>query len=192
MGIYSQPAEYHFSQDSVELVSWALKVLPLPENMTLKVLDAGAGCGILGKEWLLKRVNDHVCFVEKQDIFKSHLEKNLNHFSNEQRRIIIDDLINLPSTLMYDYVISNPPYFLIEEGRLPSCNTKKECRHISRDELDQFFASIHRHLKGSGILFFCFRHVELLYNVKEGWKELYKSSFNNYHFYCWQKNVEAI
>lgn len=83
---YSQPEEYHFSIDSIEMpweVALALKAriaegeLTAEQLKTWRVLDLCAGCGVLGFElnFHLPEVR-HIDFVEVQEVYQSHFEHN--------------------------------------------------------------------------------------------------------------------
>lgn len=83
---YSQPEEYHFSIDSIEMpweVAQALKLrltdgeLTAEQLKSWRVLDLCAGCGVLGFElnFHLPEIR-HIDFVEVQEIYQSHFEHN--------------------------------------------------------------------------------------------------------------------
>jgi tRNA1(Val) A37 N6-methylase TrmN6 len=85
---YSQPEEYHFSIDSIEMpweVVTSLKArlaegeLAAADLKEWKVLDLCAGCGVLGFE-LNFHLPDlcHIDFVEVQEIYQNHFEHNKN------------------------------------------------------------------------------------------------------------------
>lgn len=83
---YSQPEEYHFSIDSIEMpweVAQALKAriangeLTREELKSWRVLDLCAGVGILGFElnFHLPEIR-HLDFVEVQEVYQTHFEHN--------------------------------------------------------------------------------------------------------------------
>jgi tRNA1(Val) A37 N6-methylase TrmN6 len=85
---YSQPEEYHFSIDSVEMpweVAQSLKQrvadgeISSEQMRSWKVLDLCAGCGVLGFElnFHLQEIR-HIDFVEIQEDYVSHFEYNKN------------------------------------------------------------------------------------------------------------------
>lgn len=77
---YSQPEEYRFSIDSIEMpweVAQYLKQVPAEKLKHWNVLDLCAGCGVLGFELNFHIPNlTKIDFVEVQEVYRSHFEKN--------------------------------------------------------------------------------------------------------------------
>src|ERR1700743_1312527 len=83
---YSQPEEYHFSIDSIEMpweIAQALKgrlhegELTPEQIKSWRALDLCAGTGVLGFElnFHLPEIR-HIDFVEVQEIYQTHFEHN--------------------------------------------------------------------------------------------------------------------
>lgn len=142
---YSQPEDYRFSLDSVFLaqkVAEALKTTSHPES--LKVLDLCAGCGVVGLELNFHlRALKKIDFLEVQDIYLSHFEKNsLQAKSDDSHFRFLNmnyaDLMKEGFKGLYDVIVSNPPYFFLGEGLLSPNEFKNRCRFF----IDSDFKSL--------------------------------------------------
>jgi tRNA1Val (adenine37-N6)-methyltransferase len=149
---YYQPDEYRFSLDSVFL---AQKVALLEEEnkrTTLKVLDLCSGCGIIGLELSLHlKKKLYIDFLEIQKIYQDHFEQNLkmvypsiiensNHY--KFLNLNYNSLLSAQHENSYDLLISNPPYFLKNEGLLSPSDFKNRCRFFLDSDFKTLFDSI--------------------------------------------------
>lgn len=87
---YSQPSEYRFSHDSVFLAREIFEELKNKNEFknSLRILDLCSGCGVIGLDFvfhILKEqtsdlntpVSLEVDFLEIQDVYRPHFEKNV-------------------------------------------------------------------------------------------------------------------
>ena len=162
MNGYSQPPEYRFSHDSIELGARAARLIQ-GHRGPLRVLDLCAGCGVVGLElaklaWLDSSIDISVDFNEVQEVYRPHFERNCEWIKNSvsanavgvaardghlkfqwlpgnYESLLVDEFVGT-----YDLVVSNPPYFDETQGRLPPSDFKARCRFF----LDSDFATLWR------------------------------------------------
>lgn len=123
---YSQPENYHFSEDSIFLAEIALEHM---QNEVTSLLDIGAGCGVVGLEYLRKSPSKvkTAHFVESQEVFFSHLEENLKDL--ECHSVVIHKKkVQRLDDLQFDLILSNPPYYDPSKGRLSDNEIQNKCR----------------------------------------------------------------
>jgi tRNA1(Val) A37 N6-methylase TrmN6 len=117
MSKYSQPDFYRFNEDSINLVKWIQSTGIKPN----RILDLGAGSGVLGIELALLLNPQELTFVEVQEEFKSHLETNCRCFlpNSLPHSIIMKSFLDFKSDQGFDLIVCNPPYYLPGNGELP-------------------------------------------------------------------------
>lgn len=175
---YSQPSHYRFNEDSLALVDHAVKKAV---GMTdLKVLDVGAGCGVIGIEFYkqLKEFIVTVDFIEVQNEFYDHLSVNTEDVKS---RVYIESWLNVESLdTDYDLVLSNPPYFFTEDSRPSPSPLRDNCRRIRKEDFYLWLNKACGHLKKSGYFLFSFRDVDevhlyleqsRLWSLENSWKK---------------------
>lgn len=135
-----QPARgrgYRFNLDAILL---AASVQPCR-----RVVDLGAGCGIIAL-WLLARgVCDEVVCVERQAIFVECLRRNAiaNGFF-ERLQVIDSDLRQVERLSDADAVVLNPPYFPADTGRGSPYPGRDEARRELHGTILDFVTHAHR------------------------------------------------
>ncbi|MFN8370606.1 MAG: RsmD family RNA methyltransferase [Bacteriovoracaceae bacterium] len=180
---YSQPNFYKFNEDSILLTKYLI------ENSVGKfdrALDLCAGCGVLGIELLSHNIISSCDFLEYQNNFLEHILHNLNLLEEPK----LDTAIHIGSMSeflasnrdkfykKYDLIISNPPFFNIEDYKVSESNIDRNyCRFFIKDNQDIFFEFIANALKEKGECYFLFRGEikSSKYNIKKV-KELVGSS----------------
>lgn len=185
---YYQPDQYHFGQDSVDLARWATaRTKYFPHK---RVIEFGAGCGVLSLEFLSLLEGQEVEFklVELQEEFIPALSKNISLYGKGCCEYLRGDILRLDDEKYFDCVLMNPPYFIDSKYRQPACTVKNRCRHISEEDLIGWFETARRVLKNEGELFFCFRDSLWLKVVSDKWKCIDRQEMNNYVLHHWQKS----
>ena len=140
---YSQPAEYRFSLDSIFLAQRVADWMFLRQIQPQNIADLCSGCGVVGLE-LLFHLNrrdglspDLIDFIEIQDEYRPHFEKNKSAMKNLFRsrtelKLIVENYQNLldhpEGRGRYDLIVSNPPYFRTDQGKLSPSDFKNRCR----------------------------------------------------------------
>lgn len=157
---YFQPDFYRFSQDSLDFVNWIEKKYVQDESCF--VLDLCSGCGVIGMELGQRFPNWEIDFCELQEAFYPYLVKNADLFYKERTpRFFQVNLaeFNQDSSLKYDLIVCNPPYFSPEKGRLPPSLERYLCRFFSEKDWDELFKCFARSLKINGRAYFLAREV---------------------------------
>lgn len=157
---YVQPEEYRFSHDSVFL---ARKVFELfPGNLQDAIaLDLCAGCGIVGLDFLYhcktvgRDLPAHFDFLEVQNTYREYFEQNSQRFGddlppvnflNENYEILKSEIFQN----RYDLILSNPPYFRVNQGILSPSEFKNRCRFFIDSDFQNLIEAIHKTLKPEG------------------------------------------
>ena len=145
-----QPSEgYCYNSDSVFLYDFINFFRPKG-----RVLDVGAGCGIVGL--LVARDNPKIELeaVEKQDAFVEYATINAK-VNNIPYKIHHKSFLELDEDIKYDYIISNPPFY--PEGVKKSSNEMLfNARYNVNLPLDKFFKKVSRVLKPKSHFIFCY------------------------------------
>ena len=113
---YSQPDFYKFSESSVQFSHWVVSKEASYSKKNINILDAFAGCGIVGIE-CIKNLNflskvQTVHFIEKERAFNRHILKNLSYdIKNLSIENFIIDFFSHQKNQFYDVIMMNPPFF---------------------------------------------------------------------------------
>jgi len=149
MILYQPDSGYCYNSDSVFLYDFISSFKPKG-----KVLDVGAGCGIVGL--LVARDNPKVELeaVEKQDVFVEYATNNAR-VNKIEYKIHKSDFLELDENYKYDYIISNPPFY--PDGVTKSDNEMLfNARYNVNLPLKDFFKKISRILKPNSHFIFCY------------------------------------
>ncbi len=149
MLLYQPESGYCYNSDSVFLYDFIDSFKPRG-----RVLDVGAGCGVVGL--LVARDNPKVELeaVEKQDVFVEYATINAR-VNKIEYKIYKNDFIVLDETNKYDYIISNPPFY--HDGVSKSKNEMLfNARYNINLPLKTFFKKVSRLLKPRSHFIFCY------------------------------------
>ena len=149
MLLYQPESGYCYNSDSVFLYDFISSFEPRG-----RMLDVGAGCGVVGL--LVARDNPKVQLeaVEKQDVFAQYAIKNaeVNTIGYIMHQ---GDFLDFDDKKGYDYIISNPPFY--HDGVDKSSDAM---RHAARYSLHlplmPFFKKVSRTLRPQGHFVFCY------------------------------------
>lgn len=157
---YSQPDDYHFCLDSVLLPKLVADLTRERLASSATVLDLGAGCGVLGLEFLYYRPDiRRVDFIEKQDFFAAYFIENLRRFRENQHSGVqcdfrVEDLKALSAGAEsggnYDLILCNPPYYFEDEGATPPKGEKAQCHFFLTAQPEDFVRVIATGLRTGG------------------------------------------
>jgi len=149
MLLYQPESGYCYNSDSVYLADFINSFKPKG-----RVLDVGAGCGIVGL--LVAQNNSKVKLeaVEKQDAFVEYATHNAR-VNKIDYKLHQSDFLDLSEDVKYDYIISNPPFY--PEGAAKSDNEMLfNARYNINLPLENFFKKVSRILKPHSHFIFCY------------------------------------
>lgn len=90
-----------------------------------RVLDAGAGCGVLGLMMAQRFPKAQVTCIEIEEYAAHECYKNVESSPFRERiKVIQGDLLDT-LTSEYDLIISNPPYYFTDNSSSPGNNLQK-------------------------------------------------------------------
>jgi len=149
MLLYQPESSYCYNSDSIFLYDFISSFNPKG-----RVLDVGAGSGVIGL--LLARDYPKIMLeaIEKQDAFVQYACKNAEVNGIDYRMHHID-FLKFNDEIGYEYINSNPPFY--HEGASQSSD---EMRHAARYNvhlpLQGFFKKVSRLLRPKGHFIFCY------------------------------------
>ncbi len=149
MLLYQPELGYCYNSDSLFLYDFISSFKPKG-----RVLDVGAGCGIVGL--LVARDNPKVKLeaVEKQDVFVEYAQHNAR-VNKIEYKLHQCNFLDLEVDEKYDYIISNPPFY--PEGVIKSDNEMLfNARYNVNLPLEDFFKKVSRVLKPHSHFIFCY------------------------------------
>ncbi len=152
MLLYQPESGYCYNSDSIFLYHFIDSFNPKG-----RVLDVGAGCGVVGL--LVARDNPDVTLeaVEKQAVFIEYAKINAR-VNKIEYKMHEGDFIDLDESIKYDYIVSNPPFY--PEGvRKSEDEMLQNARYSSNLPLDKFFKKVSRLLKPHSHFIFCYDPV---------------------------------
>ncbi len=167
---YTQPEEYRFSHDSVFLARKVFELFP-GELEGFSALDLCAGCGIVGLDFLYhcksagKIMPASFDFLEVQSIYHEYFKKNLLEFGsklplinflNQNYEILKDE----SNQHRYDLIVSNPPYFRVNQGILSPSGFKNRCRFFIDSDFKNLIEAIDNTLKPHGSAYILLRDLQ--------------------------------
>ncbi|NPA60390.1 MAG: methyltransferase [Epsilonproteobacteria bacterium] len=149
MLLYQPQSGYCYNSDSIFLYDFINSFKPKG-----KVLDIGAGCGVIGL--LIARDNPKISLdaVEKQDIFVKYATINAR-VNKINYNIYQKDFLTLDENYKYDYIISNPPFYH-ESISVSNNEMLFNARYNVNLPLKDFFKKVSRVLKPHSHFIFCY------------------------------------
>ncbi|MFV8258812.1 methyltransferase [Bdellovibrio bacteriovorus] len=174
---YSQPEEYRFSHDSVFLARQVFELMS--EDLSPRTaLDLCSGCGIVGLDFLYHCKQEqrpypaNFDFMEVQEVYRDHFEKNLTAFGDNLPSVNFvnqnyESLLTPEFSGRYDLILSNPPYFRINQGKLSPSEFKNRCRFFIDSDFTNLIRGIDAALKPQGRAYILLRDLQ-----DHGWNPL--------------------
>lgn len=163
MSDYSQPVFYRFNEDSLLLV----KEIAKSDLKLKKILDVGAGSGIIGIELALKMNIPEVHFLELQEDWKPFLETNIHELIPEtQAKIFWTSVSGWKSKEKYDLIVSNPPYYLPQNGKISPDPVRAHCRSFLIDDWEIMLEKCLKRLTPEGSAWFITPRENLVHILK--------------------------
>jgi tRNA1(Val) A37 N6-methylase TrmN6 len=171
---YSQPEEYRFSLDSVE-APWRIAQHLLDGGReAIAVLDLCAGVGVMGIELAAFLPQDFsIDFVEVQSVYRSFFETNFERLRERDRangvsrqlrarwlEMNYEGLLSEEFHERYDLILSNPPYFRAEQGKLSPSEFKNRCRFFLDSTPEKLWDAIAHALRPGGEAFVLVRPLD--------------------------------
>ncbi|MCX6076808.1 MAG: methyltransferase [Campylobacterales bacterium] len=149
MLLYQPHVGYCYNSDSIFLYDFISSFNPKG-----RVLDVGAGCGVVGL--LIARDNPKIELeaVEKQESFVHYATTNarVNKIAYKMHE---NDFLHFEESLKYDYIISNPPFY--HDGATRSDNEILfHARYNINLPLGAFFKKVSKLLKPKAHFIFCY------------------------------------
>ena len=149
MILYQPESGYCYNSDSIFLYDFINSFNPKG-----KVLDVGAGCGVVGL--LVARDNKKVELeaVEKQEAFVFYAKTNarVNKISYKMHE---SNFLELDENYKYEYIISNPPFY--HDGATRSDDEMLfNARYSVNLPMRDFFKKVSRLLKPQAHFIFCY------------------------------------
>ncbi|PIS12165.1 MAG: SAM-dependent methyltransferase [Bdellovibrio sp. CG10_big_fil_rev_8_21_14_0_10_47_8] len=170
---YSQPSEYRFSLDSIEM-AWAVAQYLQESRPDLNLsqcqaLDLCAGCGVIGFELNFHLPSlEKIDFVEVQSEYLPHFEQNLKMAEQKRQKSLpfefinknYQDLVEAKPSKRYQLILCNPPYFLPEQGKMSPSDFKNRCRFFLDSSFEKLIECLISSLAMDGEAFLLLRPLE--------------------------------
>lgn len=164
---YTQPDEYHFSLDSIHFAEFLAQHLQGRSDLhKLRILDLCAGCGVIGMElsWYLRELRQ-IDFIEVQEIYAEFFHQNVAIINRPELQLRwhalnYDALIKPEWAKKFDLIISNPPYFQVNQGMLSPSQFKNRCRFFLDSSFANFIHAITNSLARGGEAYFLMRPLQ--------------------------------
>lgn len=147
--LFQYPAGYRYNSDSLLLFDFLSQ-----DKIQGNVLDIGCGCGILGL--LVKKYfeNSKIYSIDIQEKNIHLAQKNADE-NNLEIKTICDDFLNFSSTMKFDFLISNPPFYKKDTKQSSNLHLS-----ISRYQeflpLEAMIKKINSIIKPNGSFFMCY------------------------------------
>ena len=178
---------FRFSVDPIILVNF------FEGNSKKKLLDIGSGTGII-PILLAKRKNmQDITGVEIQEdsarLFRKNVEENR---LSDRITIVHQDIKNFDKSNTFDYVISNPPYMVLDGKKISENENKKISRHEITLNLEDLIKNAKRLLKPQGEFFMVHRSFRLPEIIMELEKNKFSLKKIQFVYFNREKNSNLV
>lgn len=125
---------FRFSMDAVLLAHF---IAPKAHS---KILDLGTGSAVIPLLLVAREPQLRIDGIEVQPEMAQMAQRSIDYNQTSQIRIITGSFTKLPSSYhqQYDYVISNPPYFPLHQGKISPNPQIAMARHELTGPLEQW------------------------------------------------------
>lgn len=149
MLFYQPEFGYSYNSDSVFLSDFI--AMFKPKN---RVLDVGAGCGVVGL--LVAKKHDKISLeaVERDGDFAEYATINAR-VNGICYKIYTQDFLEFRAVEKYDFIVSNPPFYH-DGAQKSSNNSLLSARYTQNLPLDKFFKKVSQVLKPNSHFIFCY------------------------------------
>lgn len=156
MNDYKQPSFYRFNQDSILLSKFVLQEI----RNAHKILDLGAGSGVIGLEVAQVLRPLLLLSLEVQSDYEECLKENMEYFlpKESKGRIEIKSFKDFSPIEYFDLILCNPPYYFPDSGRPASDPRRQIARSFSIDNWDILFGLTKRSLDQNGRAYFVLKN----------------------------------
>ncbi len=164
--IYQSKAGHGITTDTAFLVE---KVLNYSNENTVKVLELGSGNGIIAimlawyrQNWKIKGIEIQKSLVELSNENKNKL--NLSNITFEEA-----NLNGFKDNISYDIIVSNPPYFPVNQGKISPVKERAIARHEVFTDMKNILLCINENLSDNGSAFLLYpyqRETDLEKEIK--------------------------
>ena len=120
-----------------------------------RVLDLGAGCGVVGLSAALATPDATVTLVERNPTLAEFSRRNLREHQRDGEVLEVD-LRALPLGEPYDLIVSNPPYFVPGSGQPSRATMVREATHAHHGDVETFVVTGAQHLAPDGAMWVVF------------------------------------
>ena len=157
---YSQPDFYRFNSDSLALIDWICG----KKMCSRRVLDLGAGCGIIGIELAQKLEMDKLTLIELQRDYEEHLKRNLKLYLPKkiELEILWTAFSELNLVESYELIVCNPPYYLPGHGQTSKDERRMIARSFIRDSWRHLLDIVDRYLSEEGEAIFVIKNDRMI------------------------------
>lgn len=185
--MYQMIDGFRFSVDPIILVNF------FDGNPKKKILDIGSGTGII-PILLAKRKNMlNITGIEIQEEVVKILKKNILENNLEDRiEIVNKDVKEYEKSNTFDYIISNPPYMVLDGKKISESENKKISRHEIKLNLEDLIKNAKRLLKPQGEFFMVHRSYRLPEIVLELEKNKFSLKKLQFIYFNREKNSNLI
>ena len=162
MILYQPQNGYCYNSDTHFLFNFIKQNLKQFKNIKGELLDIGSGSGILGllvaKHYDKLKLNQSE--IQDEFVFLSKKNSEINKIDSN---IFKGDFLTFKESLIFDYIVSNPPFYPSSVVQSENKNLKI-ARYNDNLPLEQFISKVSSILSDNGKFFFCY-DVKLINDI---------------------------